>query len=369
MASVSAQGLPRDKRVDIIASVVQIVPWDAAAGLPVDWSGSGTVISPSGYVLTNYHVIGDLELRRAFEWHAVYWTDPDFTDQPPTASFWARFVAGDPTHDLALLKIEQWIDETPIDASVTFPHVSVGDSNSLLPGDPINIVGYPGISGGTITFTSGLMSGWLGEDFESGGKQWIKTDGKISHGNSGGGAFDASGYLIGVPTAGRTVEWAPLDVEAQAYVRPISLAWALIGPHVTDVTRSGTTGTTATFRGNEAQATCDHCFAGTLEVGGHISSSIRGMPSPVNYHTYVLKVPAGLEAVVVDLSSASDLDVAIKHGQPIQDWSEAGDWQFRDFSDELGATIRIPAPAAGDWYVDVIYFYEQGTPAYDLRAW
>lgn len=204
-ALASAQGLPRDVRLNIVRAVVQVIPYDVDTGDLVGWSGSGTIISPSGYVLTNYHVVGDLRVRRNYEWHVIGVTDPSFTDQPPEFTFWARYVAGDPTHDLAVLKIVEWIDETPVEPSFRFPYVLVGDSNQLIPGDSITIVGYPGISGSTITFTAGLMSGWLGEDFESGGKQWIKTDGKIAHGNSGGGAFDENGYLIGVPTAGRTI--------------------------------------------------------------------------------------------------------------------------------------------------------------------
>jgi S1-C subfamily serine protease len=148
-------------------------------------------------------------------------------------------VASDPAHDLAVLKIVERADETPIPAGTVFPSVAVGDSNQMLPGDGIVIVGYPGISGSTVTFTSGTMSGWVGEDFETGGKQWIKTDAKIAHGNSGEAAFTVQGELIGVPTARRTVQYSELDVEEQAYVRPIGLAWALIGPNVITVLRSG----------------------------------------------------------------------------------------------------------------------------------
>src|SRR5690606_36005740 len=87
-------------------------------------------------------------------------------------------------------------------------------------------------------------------------KQWIKTDAKISHGNSGGGAFDPSGHLIGVPTAGRTVQYDELDIEDQAYVRPISLAWALIGPNVLDVARApGTRAAQAPQASNATQPT------------------------------------------------------------------------------------------------------------------
>ncbi|UCH24298.1 MAG: trypsin-like peptidase domain-containing protein, partial [Trueperaceae bacterium] len=182
----AAQSISKEVRQDILKAVVQIIPFDNTSGEMAPWSGSGTIISPDGYILTNFHVIGDLDTRQHFEFHAILTTDPNFTDQPPVFSYWARYVASDPTHDLAILKIVEFADETPVPESLQFVSVTVGDSNELFPGDLITIVGYPGISGSTVTFTAGLMSGWLGEDFEAGGKQWIKTDAKIAHGNSGG---------------------------------------------------------------------------------------------------------------------------------------------------------------------------------------
>ncbi len=418
--SAFAQGLPRDVRMNILSAVVQVIPWDDQAEDLAPWSGSGTIISPSGYILTNYHVVGDLDMRQHYDWHAIFWTDPEFTDQPPEAFFWARYVAGDPTHDLAILKIEQWIDESPVEADMVFPHVLVGDSNKMLPGDPITIVGYPGISGATITFTFGLMSGWVGEDFESGGKQWIKTDGKISHGNSGGGAFDENGNLIGVPTAGRTIKYEELDIEEQAYVRPISLAWALIGPHVTDVARAGGTAVAsapATNTGGQANqqqtppvggqgtqqqnppggqtgqgssappiggtgttpavpttpvapsglaANCDFCYVGELSRGQLASAAITGRTEGANYHTYAVTVPAGTTSLVVELAADFDVDLAVKFGSQIENWSDTGDWEFRDISEQHGATFTISNPRAGTWFVDVIFFYDQGAANYDL---
>jgi len=380
------QGLPRDVRLKILEAVVQIVPYDDAAGSKVNWSGSGTIISPSGYILTNYHVAGDLARRTNYEWHAIYMTDRDFTDQPPEPWFWARYVAGDPTHDLAILKIEEWYDdEEPVADDIVFPHVMVGDSNQLLPGDSITIVGYPGISGSTVTFTAGLMSGWVGEDFESGGKQWIKTDAKISHGNSGGGAFDESGNLIGVPTAGRTVKYEELDVEEQAYVRPISLAWALIGPNVVDVARAPSarvstvvppTDTTTPVDTTQPQqpiassgvGPCDFCLVGPVAVGTTASNAIGGVADQINYHTYSIEVPAGTPTLTIALTADADVDMAAKFGSEIQTWANEGDWEYRDLTEASGATFEISLPTPGTWYVDVIYYYETGTANYTLEV-
>ena len=228
----NAQALPREIRQKILKAVVQVIPLKDD-GEPVGWSGSGTIISESGYILTNFHVVGDVETRQIYKNHAILFTE--FPDQPPVFKNIAQIVATDPTYDLAVIKIN--LDNKGNKVNTRFTAMPVGNSNDLIPGDAITMVGYPGISGSTITFTQGLMSGWLGEDFESGGKNWIKTDGKISHGNSGGAAFNERGELIGVPTAGRT-QVNGVEREEQAYVRPIGLAWSTLGPNVPDIVRA-----------------------------------------------------------------------------------------------------------------------------------
>jgi serine protease Do len=230
----NAQALPREIRQKILKAVVQVFPLKDN-GEPVGWSGSGTIISESGYILTNFHVVGDTETRQIYKNHAILFTE--FPDQPPVYKYIAQIVATDPTYDLAVIKINLDNKGNKIPSSTRFTAMPVGNSNDLIPGDAITMVGYPGISGSTITFTQGLMSGWLGEDFESGGKNWIKTDGKISHGNSGGAAFNERGELIGVPTAGRT-QVNGVEREEQAYVRPIGLAWSTLGPNVPDIVRA-----------------------------------------------------------------------------------------------------------------------------------
>lgn len=369
----SAQTIPRETRMQLLEAVVQVIPYDVEAGEPVPWSGSGTIISPDGYILTNFHVIGDLDTRSYYDWHAILVTDPAFTDQPPNFRYWARYVAADPTHDLAIIKIEEYADETPVPAGTTFPSVPVGDSNALLPGDPIVIVGYPGISGATITFTSGTMSGWLGEDFETGGKQWIKTDAKIAHGNSGGAAFNLDGELIGVPTAGRTIQYEALDVEEQAYVRPIGLAWAVIGPNVANVRRGGTTAsqpapapTTPTPTTTPAPVAAASTAAGEpsgeygeVALGAPVTSRIAAAPADgFTYHGYSVAVPAGTSRLEIRVDGhGNDIDLAVNVGAPIEDYENV---DHLDTSVEPNPTFAVDAPGGNVW-VDVINLL--GTPS------
>jgi S1-C subfamily serine protease len=229
--------LPREVRQRILEAVVELRAFDPALDRFVAF-GSGTIISPDGFVLTNFHVVGDIEQGRAFEWHGVFVTDPSAPDQAPAFRYWARYVAGDPRYDLALVQIVEDADARPLPPGTRFISMPVGDSNLLLPGDPLTVVGYPGISGSTITFTTGIVSGFLGEDLSAGGKQWIKTDAKLGRGNSGGAAFDEDGVLVGVPTLRRQTTEGQL-IEQQDYLRPIALAWPLISQHVPTVTRIG----------------------------------------------------------------------------------------------------------------------------------
>ena len=402
VAPAVAQTIPRDIRLQILEAVVQVIPFDPSTGETAPWSGSGTIISPDGHILTNYHVIGDLATRSHYDWHAIMVTDPSFTDQPPQFAYWARYVASDPTHDLAILKIEEYADETPVPAGTIFPAVAVGDSNAMLPGDPIVIVGYPGISGSTVTFTSGTMSGWVGEDFDTGGKQWIKTDAKIAHGNSGGAAFDLQGNLVGVPTAGRTVQYDELDVEEQAYVRPISLAWAVIGPNVSTVLRAPgsrpqqvtgqvtgqatgqVTGQAsqpaaqpspgaaagppvatppATPPGTPPSSTAGSGDAGApsgeygeLSLGAPLSSRLAAATEEgFSYHGYQVAVPSGTARVVVAVDGrGNDVDLAVSNGAPITDYEVV---EHLDVSEEPNPQYVVDLPQ-GVVYVDVLNLFE-----------
>ncbi|WP_421881864.1 S1C family serine protease [Methylibium sp.] len=138
--------------------------------------GSGVIVSPDGYVLTNNHVVermDDIE---------VVLSDGRRTK--------ADVIGTDPEADLAVLRIK--LDK--------LPSVSFGDSDVLQVGDVVLAIGNPFGVGQTVT--SGIVSA-LGRNqlgintFEN----FIQTDAAINPGNSGGALIDAAGNLMGINTA------------------------------------------------------------------------------------------------------------------------------------------------------------------------
>jgi S1-C subfamily serine protease len=144
----------------------------------VDGSGSGVVIAPDGYVLTNYHVAhGSRSFEVAFH---------DGLTSP------AELVGGDPDTDLALLRVAR----TGLTAG------TLGDSDRLQVGQIAVAIGNP--LGLQTTVTAGIVSavrrtlrgvgGRLIEDI-------VQTDAPLNPGNSGGALVDSRGNVIGINTA------------------------------------------------------------------------------------------------------------------------------------------------------------------------
>jgi serine protease Do len=138
--------------------------------------GSGVIVSPEGYILTNNHVVD----------HATEVT-VTLNDK---REFKARVVGTDPRMDVAVLKIE----------GSDFPSLTLADSSKVEVGDIVLAIGDPFGVGQTVT--SGIVSatgrGGLGiEEVED----FIQTDAPINPGNSGGALVDDEGHLIGINTA------------------------------------------------------------------------------------------------------------------------------------------------------------------------
>ncbi|MER9586569.1 Do family serine endopeptidase [Mesorhizobium sp. M0047] len=138
--------------------------------------GSGFVISPEGYIVTNNHVVAD-----ATEVHVLF---SDKESKP------ARLVGRDPATDIAVLKIEPRPNMTT---------VAWGDSDAMQPGAWTIAIGSPFGLGGTVTV--GVLSA-RSRDIQSGPfDDFLQTDASINRGNSGGPLFNVRGEVIGVNAA------------------------------------------------------------------------------------------------------------------------------------------------------------------------
>ena len=138
--------------------------------------GSGTIISSDGTILTAAHV--------------VQTADKVAVQLQDGRSFLARVVASSPRADVALLKMES----PPADLAAA----RLGNSDSLMTGDQIAVVGAP--YGLSYTFTVGHVSGRhrVKETINGIPMEFIQTDASINQGNSGGPMFNLSGEVVGV---------------------------------------------------------------------------------------------------------------------------------------------------------------------------
>ena len=144
--------------------------------------GSGFVIAPDGYIVTNNHVISSGQ-NRSQPVESITVTLADRRE------YKARVVGRDPLTDLAVLKIE----------ATGLPYVQFGNSQAVRVGDWSIAIGNPFGLGGTVT--AGIISA-LHRDIGSGQyDRYIQTDASINQGNSGGPLFDLNGNVIGINTA------------------------------------------------------------------------------------------------------------------------------------------------------------------------
>ncbi|MDE1173886.1 MAG: Do family serine endopeptidase [Parvibaculaceae bacterium] len=138
--------------------------------------GSGFIISPDGFIVTNNHVVeGGKEITVVFK---------DGTEET------AKLIGRDPKTDLALVKVKP---------TKPLPYVQFSKKDTLRVGDWVVAVGNPFGLGGSVT--AGIVSA-RGRDIGSGPyDDFIQIDAPINKGNSGGPTFDVDGNVVGVNTA------------------------------------------------------------------------------------------------------------------------------------------------------------------------
>jgi putative serine protease PepD len=188
-----------------VPSVVTI----AASGPGGSGTGSGAVIRPGGYILTNNHVISIAASGGSVE---VLFSDGQTVP--------ATITGRDPQTDLAVLKVQ---------TSRQLKVISLGSSSSVKVGQPVVAIGAPlGLSG---TVTSGIVSA-LDRTVQVPGENnrsallvsAVQTDASINPGNSGGALVNCGGQLVGVPTAGATVPNSGGGSIGLGFAIPVDLA-------------------------------------------------------------------------------------------------------------------------------------------------
>lgn len=158
---------------DFFRDLHRNTPPDGGSGAVL---GTGFVVDPAGWVVTNYHVVADAAgVSVAFQ-DGVRRT--------------ARLAGADPATDLAVLKVET---DRPL------PAVEWGDSDGAAVGDWVLAIGNPFGLGGTVT--AGILSARARDIQQGPYDEYLQTDAPINRGNSGGPLFSLDGKVIGINAA------------------------------------------------------------------------------------------------------------------------------------------------------------------------
>ena len=145
-------------------------------------AGSGFILTPDGYIVTNYHVVGDADTVKV----TLYNGD----------TYDAKYIGGDEDYDIAVIKID----------ATNLPNLTLGNSDSLNVGDHVLAIGNPL---GELTFSM------------------IQVTAAINPGNSGGPLFNEYGEVVGIVSA-KYSSYASQSVEGLGFAIPINDVAAMI---------------------------------------------------------------------------------------------------------------------------------------------
>ncbi len=173
--------------------------------------GSGIIYNSEGYIITNYHVVGNFISSESGQIE-VYLTDG--------RSATARYIGGDQQNDLAVLRID--LDNLPV--------AEFGSSSNLRAGEFAMAIGNPLGMDLAGSVTVGVISGIERKvEAENVADSLIQTDAAINPGNSGGALVNGRGEVIGI----NTVKIATTEVEGLGFAIPIDLARPIIDSIIT----------------------------------------------------------------------------------------------------------------------------------------
>jgi serine protease Do len=318
----------------------QLTPFELFFGLhgrhnivPRRGEGSGFVIDARGLILTNQHVIEN--------------ADRLTINMANGRKYKARVKAADPTHDIAVLELEQ-----PIEPALTVEQVAtLGDSDKARPGEWVLAIGSPFSLQKTVT--KGIVSG-LNRHLSIQGRSYlnlIQTDALINPGNSGGPLIDMKGQVIGIAAAINpnaqgigfaipinTARRIASDLIAHGKYRPTWLGVRIASLSEAQAKDFGV-GNIAGVMVQRVVPESPAAKAGL--VAGDLITQVNGqrVESPVELKLKVEAVPAGKKAVLGVLRGGKEqrLDVTIDFAPD--------DGAVRDEDGESGEAPAPPASA------------------------
>jgi S1-C subfamily serine protease len=284
-------------------STVMVVVADIVDGqLHARGGGSGVIVGKDGSILTNYHVIHDKNGRL----HDVF-VIGRFSEQDKAPQL---HCAGKPSRgklqrelDLALIKCDLDLDGrswSPGNAATTWATLPKVRTADIKMGQRVWVLGYPDVGGGGLTLSEGDAVGWSGVDGAA-GKDFLKTDAAIRHGNSGGPVVDDAGRLVGIASAVRTKQNAAGDVievvQAGGRVRPIAAASDLLA--IADAGWTPREGHTDV----ELQVSAVEAPAGGVQIQSRVLDVVN--EAPVR-DALVMVLRPGVNAGTVDVNRLDD---------------------------------------------------------------
>jgi len=188
-------------------------------------TGSGVVVHPAGYILTNFHNMGSTRTGQVLYQLYAYFVNPSRPyDAPKKRAYRLKIINTNYKFDLALMKIEavqRGRRFVKIRKGRRFPYLRPADSSKVEPTDTHYALGFPAVARINRRIFSGItvLNGKVvGLDRRT---KWIKSNAEISPGNSGGPSIDLQGRVIGINSVVKVDRRTSGRI---SFIRPINIA-------------------------------------------------------------------------------------------------------------------------------------------------
>lgn len=174
--------------------------------------GSGTIVDPSGLILTNAHHTSS---NSNCSGQSLVIALSPAPNTPPIPRYRAEIANIDRGLDLALLRITTQLDGRPLDReALSLPFVVLADSSTVRLDDTVRVFGYPDVFSAPVEERVGVINGFITEPSAT-GRAWIKIDSDIPGSMTGGGVYNELGQMVGIPT---TVALNDPDIDASCQI-------------------------------------------------------------------------------------------------------------------------------------------------------